>query len=160
MKKPSRRAVVRTGVWAVPVVAAAAPAFPASTTPPVDIEQMGSARKLAGRGAHHGETLYDYRMVVTFDNTTASPQVVALIDLTVGGKAVTGFPTGSEITLQPGSNQQVLVVTGPASSERTATITYQYGGNIVTRTVAFPDLNPYTCESQGADLIDPASECA
>ena len=51
MNKPSRRAVVRTGVWAVPVVATAsmAPAFAGSgTPPPVTIDGVGAACKLPG----------------------------------------------------------------------------------------------------------------
>ena len=79
MKKPSRRAVVRTGVWAVPVVAAAAPARAGTTTPQVEIQSMGSGCQLPGRSMHDGETFFDYRMVVTFDNRTAAPQVIALI---------------------------------------------------------------------------------
>ena len=51
MNKPSRRAVVRTGVWAVPVVAtaAAAPAFAGTgTPPPVIIVGVGAGCKLPG----------------------------------------------------------------------------------------------------------------
>jgi hypothetical protein len=140
MKKPSRRAVVRTGVWAVPVVATAAPASAGTTTPQVEIESMGSGCQLPGRSMHDGETFFDYRMVVTFDNLTASPQVIALIDLTINGKPVTGFPTGSQVSLQPGPNPQLFVVNSAARSQRAATITYQYNGTILTQMVTFPDV--------------------
>jgi hypothetical protein len=162
MNKPSRRAVVRTGVWAVPVVATAAatPAFAGTTTPQVDIECMGSGCKLPGHSTHGAETLYGYRMVVTFDNTTTSSQVIALIDFTISGKAVTGFPTGNQVTLQPGPNPQTFIVTSPASSHGTATVTYQYAGNIYTKTVTFPDFNACTCSPMDAHPTHPASECA
>jgi hypothetical protein len=140
MKKPSRRAVVRTGVWAVPVVAAAAPARAGTTTPQVEIRSMGSGCQLPGRSMHDGETFFDYRMVVTFDNRTAAPQVIALIDLTINGKPVTGFPTGSQVSLQPGQNPQLFVVNSAARSQRAATITYQYNGTILTQMVTFPDV--------------------
>src|SRR3954454_18319893 len=117
MNKASRRAVVRTGVWAVPVVAtaAAAPAFAGTTTPPVDVEAMGSGCKLPGHSTHNGETFYGYRMVVTFDNNTTSSQVITLIDFTISHKAVTGFPTGGQLTLQPGANPELFIVTSSAS---------------------------------------------
>jgi hypothetical protein len=94
-------------------------------------------------------------MVVTFDNNTTSSQVIALIDFTISGKAVTGFPTGSQLTLRPGANSEPFVVTSSASSQRTATITYQYNGNIFTKTVSFPDVDPST--PKDADPTDPAS---
>lgn len=161
MNKPSRRAVVRTGVWAVPVVAtaAAAPAFAGTTTPPVDIESMGSGCKLPGHSTHNDVTFYGYRMVVTFDNNTTSSQVVALIDFTINHKAVTGFPVGSQLTLQPGPNPELFIVTSSESSQRLATITYQYNGNIFTKTVTFPDFNPCKCTPKDADPTDPASNC-
>jgi hypothetical protein len=161
MNKPSRRAVVRTGVWAVPVVAtaAAAPAFAGTSTPPVDIESVGSGCKLPGHSTHNGVTYYGNRMVVTFDNITATDQDVTLIDVTSSGKAVTGFPTGSVLTLAPGPNPELFIVTSSASSQRTATITYQYGGTIYTKTVTFPDFNPCKCTPKDADPTDPASNC-
>jgi hypothetical protein len=165
MKKPSRRAVVRTGVWAVPVVATAAvaPAF-GRTMPPVDIEGMGSGRRLPGHSTSDGETFYSYRMAVTFDNNTTTSQLITLIDFTISRTAVTGFPIGSQLTLQPGATQEHFVVTSSASSQRTATITYEYGGNIHTKTVTFPDLKLWNFTSvptpKDADPTDPDSICA
>jgi hypothetical protein len=161
MNKPSRRAVVRTGVWAVPVVAtaAAAPAFAGTETPPVDIESVGSGCKLPGESTHNGVTYFGYRMVVTFDNNTATSQDVTLIDFKISGKAVTGFPTGSILTLAPGPNPELFIVTSSASSQRTATITYQYAGTIYTKTVTFPTFNPCKCTPKDADPTDPASNC-
>jgi hypothetical protein len=52
MNKPSRRAVVRTGVWAVPVVgtAAAAPAFARTgEVPPVSIDGIGQGGTFPGK---------------------------------------------------------------------------------------------------------------
>jgi hypothetical protein len=161
MKKPSRRAVVRTGVWAVPVAtAAAAPTFARTTAPAVAIESIGSGSRQPGHSTHDGQTCYRAQMVVTFRNTTTSPQPVTLIDFTIGGKAVTGFPTGTQLMLQPGSNPESFVVTSSASSQRTATMTYQYHGNIVTKTVSFPDFDMSTRTPQDTDRRDPVSSCA
>src|SRR4051812_27611389 len=160
MKKPSRRAVVRTGVWAVPVATAAAPpAFAGTTTPQVEIESAGWGCKAHGHSTHDGETYYGHRMVVTFDNNTTSSQVATLIDLTINGKPVTGFPTGSRLTLEPGANPELFVVDSSATAQRTATITYQYHGNIHTKTVRFPDVDPCECTSMHADSTEPASSC-
>jgi hypothetical protein len=70
MNKPSRRAVVRTGVWAVPAVAtvAAAPAFASESNqpPPITISSTGDVCKLPGDGQH----TKDYRFTLYFTNTT------------------------------------------------------------------------------------------
>jgi hypothetical protein len=176
MNKPSRRAVVRTGVRAVPVVgpvggalvgpglSAGAPAPGGTTIPAVDIEGMGSGRRLPGHSTRDGQTFYDYKMVVTFDNSTTSPQVITLIDFTISRTAVTGFPTGSRLTLQPGATPETFLVTSSASSQCTATITYQYHGNIYTKMVTFPvlELWDYTPMPTPTDVasIDPALNCA
>src|SRR3954454_5773668 len=79
MNKPSRRAVVRTGVWAVPVVAtaAAAPAFAGTDTPPpVVILGTGSGCKVSG-GSGQGDPK-EYNMVITFDNTSQTNQDVTI----------------------------------------------------------------------------------
>jgi len=75
MNKPSRRAVVRTGVWAVPAVtiATAAPAFAAvSGTPPVVVSGKGSVCKDPGEG----QNTKDYEFTVYFTNETGDPQTV------------------------------------------------------------------------------------
>jgi hypothetical protein len=163
MNKPSRRAVVRTGVWAVPVVAtaAAAPAFAGTgTPPPVTIDSVGSGCKLPGHSTHDGETFYGYRMVVTFENNTASTQTVTLLDFKISGKATQGFPKGSVLTLAPGPTPELLIVTSSASSQRTATITYSVNQQTYTATVTFPDFNPCKCDPKDADPKDPASNCS
>jgi hypothetical protein len=162
MNKPSRRAVVRTGVWAVPVVAtaAAAPAFAGTETPPVTIDSVGSGCKLPGHSTHNGETFYGYRMVLTFQNNTATQQDVTLLDFTISGKATTGFPVGSHLFLDPGDTPELFIVTSSASSQRTATITYSVNSQIITQTVTFPDFNPCQCDPRDADPQDPASNCS
>lgn len=163
MNKPSRRAVVRTGVWAVPVVAtaAAAPAFAGTgTPPPVTIDSVGSGCKLPGESTHDGATYFGYRMVVTFENNTSSTQNVTLLDFKISGKATTGFPVGSVLTLAPGATPELFIVTSSASSQRTATITYSVNQQTYTATVTFPDFNPCKCDPKDADPSDPASNCS
>ena len=136
MNKPSRRAVVRTGVWAVPVVAtaAAAPSFAGTgdtgctADGNVCVSGAGSGCKLPGESTHNGATYFGYRMVVTFTNNTNGPLDVSLNDFTISGKPTTGFPSGTTITLNPGANPELFIVTSSASSQRTATIFYTYLG--------------------------------
>jgi hypothetical protein len=144
----------------VVATAAAAPAFAGTSTPPVDVEGVGSGCKLPGHSTHNGETFYGYRMVVTFDNNTATNQDITLVDLSISGKSVTGFPTGDVRTLTPGANPMLFIVTSSASSQRTATITYQFGGQIFTKTVTFPDFNPCKCTPKDADPTLLTSDCS
>jgi hypothetical protein len=144
----------------VVATAAAAPAFAGTSTPPVDVEGVGSGCKLPGHSTHNGETFYGYRMVVTFDNNTATNQDIQLIDFTISGKSVTGFPTGSVLTLTPGPNPELFIVTSSASSQRTAVITFEYKGTIITKTVTFPDFNPCKCTPKDADPTLITSDCS
>jgi hypothetical protein len=163
MNKPSRRAVVRTGVWAVPVVAtaAAAPAFAGTgSPPPVTIDSVGSGCKLPGHSTHDGETWYGYRMVVTFENNTSSSQNVTLLDFKISGKPTDGFPVGQILALAPGDTPELFIVTSSASSQRTATITYSVSDQTYTATVTFPNFNPCKCDPKDADPADPASDCS
>lgn len=162
MNKPSRRAVVRTGVWAVPVVAtaAAAPAFAGTgSPPPVTIGSVGSGCKLPGHSTHHGESWYGYRMLVTFQNNTSAPQTVTLLDFKMSGKATDGFPVGQVLALAPGNTPQLFIVTSASSSQRTATITYAVSGQTYTSTVTFPSFSPCKCTPKDADPTDPDCHC-
>ena len=168
MNKPSRRAVVRTGVWAVPVVATAAavPAFATGSGPTcstdnnVCVEGIGSGCKLPGESTHNGETYFGYRMVVTFDNNTNAPIDITLDDFTISGKPTTGFPKGSTITLAPGPNPELFIVTSSASSQRSATIFFTYLGQSISATVVFPTFNPCKCTPKDADPTDINSNCS
>lgn len=147
MNKPSRRAVVRTGVWAVPVVAtaAAAPSFAGTgdsgctANGDVCVSGTGTGCKLPGKST---DVDFGYRMVVTFTNKTTAPAEVTLIGFTISGKPTAGFPVGQVLTLTPGANPEVFTVTSSASSQRTAAITYQYQGATYQQTVAFDNFHP------------------
>lgn len=160
MNKPSRRAVVRTGVWAVPVIAtaAAAPAFAGSgSTPPVTIDGSGSGCKLPGKST---DTDHGYRMVVTFTNNTGKTQSVTLLDLKIEGKPTSGFPVGRVLTLAPGKTPELFIVTSTSSSQRAATITYSVNGQAHTMGVGFSKFNPCKCDPANADPSDPAANCS
>jgi hypothetical protein len=168
MNKPSRRAVVRTGVWAVPVVATAAavPAFATGSGPScttdgkVCVEGVGTGCKLPGESTHNGATYFGYRMVVTFDNTTTSDITIHLDDFQISGKPTTGFPKDTDLTLSPGQNPELYIVTSSASSQRSATIFYTYLGQSVSATVTFDTFNPCKCDPKDADPTDPKSDCS
>jgi hypothetical protein len=160
MNKPSRRAVVRTGVWAVPVIAtaAAAPAFAGSgSTPPVTIDSSGSGCKLPGKST---DTSFGYRMVVTFNNTTGKTQNVTLLDLQMDGKPTQGFPVGRVLTLAPGRTPELFIVTSTSSSQAAATITYSVNTQTSTMGVAFSRFNPCKCDPPQADPTNPAANCS
>lgn len=168
MNKPSRRAVVRTGVWAVPVVATAAavPAFATGSGPSctqdgnVCVEGIGSGCKLPGESTHNGETYFGYRMVVTFDNNTTSDITITLDDFQISGKPTIGFPTGSVLTLSPDANPELFIVTSSASSQRSATIFYTYNAVQYSATVHFDTFNPCKCDPKDADPTDPNANCS
>jgi hypothetical protein len=168
MTKPSRRAVVRTGVWAVPVVAtaAAAPAFAGTgdngctADGVVCVSGVGSGCKLPGESTHNGQTYFGYRMVVTFTNSDSKDATVTLVDFNISGKSTTGFPTGTDLTLHPGDNPELFIVTSSASSQRTATIFYMYKGTTYQQTVSFDEFKPCKCDPKDADPQDPSSDCS
>jgi hypothetical protein len=158
MNKPSRRAVVRTGVWAVPVVAtaAAAPAFAGTETPPVTIDANGSACKLPG---HSTDVFYGYRMVLTFHNTSGTDQAIHIDSFTISGKKTTDI-IPVDFTVPDGDSTRVFIVQSTTSSQRTATVCYTVAGQSVCTPVSFPSFAPCKCDPKDADPFDPASDCS
>ena len=160
MNKPSRRAVVRTGVWAVPVVAtaAAAPAFAGTgTPPPVTIGAVGAACKLPGNST---DVYKGYRMVLTFDNTSGTAQVITITDFKITGAVVTDF-TPTTFTVPPGPSTQLFIITSTTSSQRSAVVSYAVGGVPADPApVTFPKFDPCKCIPKDADPSDPNSNCA
>ena len=130
MNKPSRRAVVRTGVWAVPVVAtaAAAPAFAGTgTPPPVTIGAVGRGCKLPGNST---DVYKGYRMVLTFDNTSGTAQVDRPSrTLRSPAPLVHRFsrPTTLHRSARP-STQLFIVTSTTARSVCAVTVSYAVGG--------------------------------
>ena len=163
MNKPSRRAVVRTGVWAVPVVAtaAAAPAFAGTgTPPPVVILGVGAGCKVPGNSGRGDPK--EYSMVITFDNTSATNQDVTITKFKIDGKPTTGFIVPTTVTgLVPGQTPYLITVTSTASSQRTATITYSVERRRSSSpTVTFPDFDPCNCKKNAEQHADCAPERA
>jgi hypothetical protein len=146
-------------------VAAAAPAFATVSgggcVGEVCLSGQGAGScKLPGESTHNGETYFGYRMVVTFDNNTNADITITLDDFTISGKPTTGFPTGSVLTLHPGANPTLFIVTSSASSQRSATIFYTYNAVQYHATVSFDTFNPCKCDPKDADPWDPASNCS
>jgi hypothetical protein len=159
MKKPSRRAVVRTGVWAVPVVAtaAAAPAFAGTgTQPPVRVDAVGQGCKLPGNST---DVRNGYRMVLTFDNTSGSMQPITVISLTISGAPTTDV-TPKSFTVPAGTSTRTFIVQSTTSSQRTATITYLVAGQARSTVVTFGSFEPCKCDPKDADPSDPNSDCS
>jgi hypothetical protein len=156
MNKPSRRAVVRTGVWAVPVVAtaAAAPSFAGTTTPPVSILSAGYACKVGGDSGTSDPK--QYNMVVTFHNNTASAQNVTITNLVITGATVTGitFPVTYN-NLPPGDTSVLLTLDSSDSSQRNAIISYSVDGQMEPPApVTFSGFNPCNCKNNPDSLAD------
>jgi hypothetical protein len=159
MNKPSRRAVVRTGVWAVPAVAtaAAAPAFAGTgEPPPVTIDGVGQACKLPGQST---DVNYGYRMVLTFHNTSGTAQPITIVNFNISGKPTTDIDPTS-FTVATGDTMKVFIVTSSNSAQRDATVTYIVDGQTVTTAVVFDSFKPCKCDPKDADPADPASNCS
>jgi len=126
MNKPSRRAVVRTGVWAVPVVATAsmAPAFAGSGTPPIEITGVAAACKMPGE--QRGKS---YAIILNVHNSSTSDTLsITEVDIKVTGAPVTtiGY-CPSTFTIPPGDSQITVFVTdGINSQQKAADITFFY----------------------------------
>jgi hypothetical protein len=158
MKKPSRRAVVRTGVWAVPVVAtaAAAPAFAGTGTPsPVTVDCVGVACKLPGGSS---DVRKGYRMVLTFHNTSGSAQPITITSFSIGGAPTTDV-TPKSFAVPIGTSTRVFMVQSTTSSQRAATVSYLVAGQSRSQVVDFGSFKPCSCEPQDADPSDPNSDC-
>jgi hypothetical protein len=142
MNKPSRRAVVRTGVWTVPAVAtvAAAPAFAGTVTPPVTIGGDGESCKLPGSGQH----TKDYRFTLTLTNTTGDAQTVTITSFTFAGTSYTPDP---QTVVVPANSTVADAFTlygfDNSSSNPVAIITYSVDGSTFTASVKFKTpINP------------------
>jgi hypothetical protein len=161
MKNPSRRAVVRTGVWAVPVVATAAavPAFAATSgePPPVTIDGIGQGCKFPGHSVKGFD--FGYRMVLTFHNTSGVPQPITVDSFTISGKATTEF-TPKSFIVPDGDSTKLFIVQSTTSSQRFATVTYTVDGQTVTTIVDFGSFPPCKCKQNDADPADPNADCS
>jgi hypothetical protein len=138
MNKPSRRAVVRTGVWAVPVVAtvAAAPAFAATSgnPPPVTIDAVGSVCKDPGEG----QNTKDYEFTLTFTNTTASSQTVLISNFNFKDRDNVPDPASVVVPANTTMNQTFKLTNfDDSSSNPVATIMYSVSGSSFTASVTF-----------------------
>ena len=161
MNKPSRRAVVRTGVWAVPAVAtvAAAPAFAIQSggTPPVEVTGVLDGCKFPGHSSHDENTWYGYKFVIGFHNTTAGSATVGITcdSLTISGADTTEISPCPE-SFVVGAGQTVprtYTVQSENSAQRTATLTYTVsnsdGTQSYTAALTWSDFPP--CQSHPID---------
>jgi len=155
MKQPSRRAVVRTGVWSVPVVAVAAtaPAFATvSNGGGVTITGFAGGCKMPGKP--RGKS---YAITLNVSNPGA-PQVLTIDSITVtGAPLVQECPTSFAT---PSGDSQVIIfvsdITNSQQKDATVTITYDSAG--ATKVFSF-DINgfhPFQDETCPKTLQPPA----
>lgn len=155
MNKPSRRAVVRTGVWSVPVVAtaAAAPAFATvSNTECVTITGCASGCKMPGkpRGKSYAITLHVMN--------SGQPQVLTIDHITVtGAPLVQACPTTFSVPKGP-SRVTVFVSDLKNSQQKHATVSITYTSGGTTKQFAFPidGFHPFKDYSCPKTLAPPA----
>ena len=172
MNKPSRRAVVRTGVWAVPAVtvAAAAPAFAVSgggCVGDVCLEGVAAGScKLPGESTHNGKTYFGYRMLLTFTNDSGADQIVNIDSVDFGKDTDTTITFGGPYTISAdsttanGGQNVVLILQSTNSAQTTATICFSVeGSGSACTTVTFPSFNPCKCKQNDADPTDPNADC-
>ncbi len=140
MNKPSRRAVVRTGVWSVPVVAVAtiAPAYATTSgnPPPVVISGCASGCKLPGKPND-----WSYRIVLTFNSTSSSAEVVTILKFDISGAPTSTFSPAT-FSVPSGASTKQFVVSSSNSANRNATITYTVEGQTYTVAIALPSFHP------------------
>ena len=162
MNKPSRRAVVRTGVWAVPAVAtvAAAPAFATGSNepPPVTVDGVGQGCKFPGHSTHDDQTWYGYRLTLTFHNTSGVAQPIVVQSFVISGAPTTDVNPTS-FTVPAGDSTKTFIVQSTNSAQRYATIVYVVDGQTVTTQVDFTKFNPCKC-ADDADPSDPNADCS
>ena len=152
MNKPSRRAVVRTGVWAVPAVAtvAAAPAFAGSPGPPVTVSATGQSCKDQGEG----QNTKDYEFKIYFTNTTNEPQTVTVANFAFKGRDNTPDPSTVVVPANAVDFGFLIKVFNfdDSSTNNSATITYTVlssGTTVYTSSVGFDKFLP--CQSHPID---------
>jgi len=140
MNKPSRRAVVRTGVWSVPVVAVAtiAPAYATTSgnPPPVTITGVGSGCKLPGNPND-----WSYRIVLNFKSTSSTAEAITILKFDISGAPTSTFSPAT-FTVPSGVSSKAFVVSSSNSANRSATITYTVEGQTYTVAVAVPTFHP------------------
>ncbi len=155
MNKPSRRAVVRTGVWSIPVVAtvAAAPAFATvSNTQCVTITGFGGGCKLPGkpRGKSYAITLHLAN--------SGKPQTVTIESITVtGAPLVQECPT--TFAVPSGSSDIVIYVSDVKNSQQkhaTVTLTYTSAGTTQQFSFTIDGFKPFGDHACPKTLAPPA----
>jgi hypothetical protein len=158
MNKPSRRAVVRTGVWAVPVVATAAvaPAFAAaSCSDCVTITGFAGGCKMPGK--KRGKSY-----AITLNVTNPGPPQT----MTIAGIVVTGAPLVQECPesfLVPSGKSQITIFVSDItnSQQKAATVTITYYSNPQTLSTfsfdidGFHPFNDATCPK----TLEPPADC-
>jgi hypothetical protein len=182
MNKPSRRAVVRTGVWAVPAVAtaAAAPAFASGSVDncagDVCLSGNGAACKLPGHSTHNNATWYGYRMTLTFFNDSGADQTVTVqsVDFGKGTQTTISAPSPATFTVAASCTTAsggcsgytdpvtgdftpfVLIVQSTNSAQDTALVCFTSEAQVACAPVFFPSFNPCKCDG---DALDPTTIC-
>ena len=174
MNKPSRRAVVRTGVWAVPAVtvAAAAPAFATVSgggcVGEVCLSGQGAGScKLPGESTHNGSTYFGYRMVLHFTNDSGSDQVVNIDSIDFGKDTDTTITFGGPYTILAtsttanGGQNVVVILQSTNSANTTAVVCFSVeGSGSACTTVTFASFKPCKCKQNDADPTDPNADCS
>ena len=155
MNKPSRRAVVRTGVWAVPVVAtaAAAPAFATvSCSDCVTITGFAGGCKMPGK--KRGKS---YAITLNVTNPGA-PQT-----MTISGIVVTGAPLVQECPtsfMVPSGDSSIIIfvsdITNSQQKNATVTINYTSGGTTQQFSFDINGFHPFQDETCPKTLQPPA----
>lgn len=119
----NRRTLVRGAAWSIPVVAlsAHAPAFAASTDPPVP----GSFVACKQPGGPNSANCQGYRIAINFTVSSGASYSLAFTEVKINGVAAASYvPTG--FTVGPGANVHVLNVCTKDSSGDKPTLTFRY----------------------------------
>lgn len=164
MNKPSRRAVVRTGVWAVPVVATAS-AVPAFAGSGQTITITGVAASCKMPGEKRGKS-YAVILNVTNAGTVAADLTITEIDVTItkGQQTTTvGFCPATFEDVPPGNSTITVFLTDTITSQnKAATVDVFYTSPVDsgTQTLEFliDDFHPFG-EAECSKDLEPPESC-
>jgi hypothetical protein len=98
-------------------------------------------------------------MVLTFHNTSGSPQPITVVSFEISGAETTEF-TPTQFSVPNGDSTKLFIVQSTNSAQRYATVTYMVDGQTISTVVDFASFNPCKCDPKDADPADPRSNCS
>ena len=137
---PTRRHVVKTAVWTVPIVAGvgAIPSYAAASGPSAAITAGGSCKHADYVSPPEGPTLYKYHLTLHCISTYGTPQTLSIGSVTTGSTSAYQYVPNPMI-VPPNTSDQVLEVFFDVVASDPIVVVGSLNG--ATYTLAFTDFN-------------------